>query len=269
MADAIGFIAGESPLPQLAVREARRQGKKVVVAAVKNLAAPELAAAADAWAEFSLGQLGAVIRFYKKHGVHQALMVGRVRHAAIFSIWEADGQFIRFLTKVKDKTTTSLLAALADFFSKAGIEIIDSTFFLKDYLVAAKNYTPRLRIGKDLARDIEFGWQKAWGIAALDIGQTVCVKNRAVVAVEAMEGTDRAIARAAEIAGPGLVVVKVSRPTHDMRFDVPVVGLSTMSLLRECRAAAFVLEAGKTLMLDREPVLDLARQEKIVLVGKT
>ena len=142
---------------------------------------------------FPLGQLGAVIRFFKKHGVRRALMVGRVRHAAIFSIWKADSQFIRFLAKVKDKTTTSLLAALADFFFAEGIEIVDSTVFLKDYLVAAKNYTPRRKIGKNLARDIEFGWEKAWGIAALDIGQTVCVKNRAVVAVEAMEGTDRAI----------------------------------------------------------------------------
>jgi DUF1009 family protein len=269
MADTIGFIAGESQLPLLAVREARRQGKKVIVAAVKNLAVPELAGEADAWAEFSVGQLGAVIRFFRKHGVHRALMVGRVSHSAIFSIWKADGQFIRFLAKVKDKTTTSLLATLADFFLSAGIEIIDSTVFLKNYLVAAKNYTPGRKVSESLAQDMEFGWEKAWGIAALDIGQTICVKNRAVVAVEAMEGTDRAIARAAEIAGPGLVVLKVSRPSHDMRFDVPVVGLSTMALLKECRAAAFVLEAGKTLMLDQPQVLDLARQGKIVLLGRT
>jgi DUF1009 family protein len=228
-----------------------------------------LAGEADAWAEFSVGQLGAVIRFFRKHGVHRALMVGRVSHSAIFSIWKADGQFIRFLAKVKDKTTTSLLATLADFFLSAGIEIIDSTVFLKNYLVAAKNYTPGRKVSESLAQDMEFGWEKAWGIAALDIGQTICVKNRAVVAVEAMEGTDRAIARAAEIAGPGLVVLKVSRPSHDMRFDVPVVGLSTMALLKECRAAAFVLEAGKTLMLDQPQVLDLARQGKIVLLGRT
>jgi len=268
MAETIGFIAGDSQLPLLAAREARRQGKKIIVAAVKNLAVPELAEEADAWAEFSIGQLGAVIRFFKMHGVRQAVMVGRVSHAAIFSIWKADGQFIRFLSKVKDKTTTSLLATLADFFLSAGIEIIDSTTFLKDHLVTVKNYTPRRKIGTDLGRDIEFGWQKAWGIASLDIGQTICVKNRAVVAVEAMEGTDRAIARAAEIAGPGLVVIKVSRPNHDMRFDVPVVGLPTMTILKDCRAAAFVLEAGKTLMLDQPQVIELAKKTKIVLLGK-
>ncbi|HSQ35787.1 MAG TPA: UDP-2,3-diacylglucosamine diphosphatase LpxI [Candidatus Binatia bacterium] len=269
MADPIGFIAGESPLPLLAVRAARRQGKTTVVAAIRGLAAPDLAAAADTWAEFSIGQLGAVIRYFKKHGVRRALMVGRVNHAAIFSIWKADAQFIRFLAKVKDRTTTSLLSTLADYFSGAGIEIIDSTTFLRDQLVTAKNYTPQLRIGVNLARDIEFGWEKAWGIAALDIGQTVCVKNRAVVAAEAMEGTDRAITRAAEIAGPGLVVVKVSRPCHDMRFDVPVVGLATMKRLAECRAAAFVLEAGKTLMLDQPEVIAQARRAKIVLMGRT
>ncbi len=269
MAEAIGFIAGEPPLPLLAVRSARRQGRKVVVAAVKAAAPRELAAEADAWAEFSIGQLGAVIRYFKKNSVRQAVMVGRVTHASIFSLWQADVQFVRFLATLRDRTTTSLLAALADFFSRSGIEIIDSTVFLKEYLVAEKNYTPRLHIGAGLARNIEFGWQKAWGISALDIGQTVCIKDRSVVAVEAMEGTDRAIARAAEIAGPGLVVIKVSRPDHDMRFDVPVVGLATMTLLRECRAAAFVLEAGRSLMLDQPEVIAMARKEKIVLLGKT
>jgi hypothetical protein len=269
MADAIGFIAGEPPLPLLAVRGAHRQGRKAIVAAVKNAAPRELAAEADAWAEFSIGQLGALIRFFRKNGVRQAVMVGRVTHASIFSLWRADGQFIRFLATLKDRTTTSLLAALADFFSRSGIEIIDSTVFLEEYRVAEKNYTPRRRIAAGLARDIEFGWSKAWGIAALDIGQTVCIKDRSVVAVEAMEGTDRAIARAAEIAGPGLVVIKVSRPDHDMRFDVPVVGLATMTLLKKVRAAAFVLEAGRSLMLDQAEVIAMAREEKIVLLGKT
>ena len=268
MSEPVGIIAGESVLPVLSCREARRRGVRTVVAAVKGLALPELAASADEWAEFSLGQLGSVIRFFKKHGVRRALMIGRVKHAAIFSVWTADGSFLRFLARVKDRTTTSLLAALADFFSREGIEIIDSTFFLKDHLVAPRNYTPRLRLGKALARDIEFAWEKAWGIAALDIGQTVCVKDRAVVAVEAMEGTDRAIARGGEIAGPGLVVAKVSRPGHDMRFDVPVVGLGTMEVLEKCRAAAFVLEAGKTLMLDGEEMAARASQGKIIVMGK-
>jgi len=269
MNDTVGIIAGESVLPLLSCREARRQGKRTVVAAVKGLALPELAREADAWAEFSLGQLGGVIRFFKWNGVRQALMIGRVKHAAIFSIWTMDGKFLRFLAKVKDKTTTSLLAALADFFSNEGIEIIDSTFFLTEYLVEAKNYTPHVRVKDALAWDIEFAWEKAWGLAALDIGQTVCIKNRAVVAVEAMEGTDQAITRAAGIAGPGLVVAKVSRPGNDMRFDVPVVGLKTMGILEDCRAAAFVMEARKTLMLDRDDMIGRAGKKNIVLMGKT
>jgi hypothetical protein len=135
--------------------------------------------------------------------------------------------------------------------------------------VAAKNYTPRLRLSKALAGDIAFAWEKAWGIAALDIGQTLCVKGRAVVAVEGMEGTDSAIERAAAIAGAGLVVAKVSRPGQDMRFDLPVVGRRTMEVLAESRAAAFILEAGKTLMLDPEEFIARAMQSKIILVGKT
>jgi len=195
-------------------------------------------------------------------------MLGRVRHAAVFSAWTADAKFLRFLAKVKDRTTTSLLSTLADFFAAEGIEIIDSSFFLKEHLVIAKNYTPRLRLTKALAGDIEFAWEKAWGIATLDIGQTLCVKSRAVVAVEAMEGTDRAIERAAAIAGPGLVVAKVSRPGQDMRFDLPVVGQRTMEVLAEKRAAAFVLEAGKTLMLDPEALVARAERGRIIVLGK-
>jgi UDP-2,3-diacylglucosamine hydrolase len=269
MTETVGIIAGESILPLLSCREARLRGVGTAVAAVKGLALPELAAAADHWAEFPIGRLGGVIRFFQRHGVRRALMIGRVKHAEIFSLWTADGKFLRFLAQVKDRTTTSLLASLADFFSREGIEIIDSTYFLTEHLVAARNYTPRLRIKEPLARDIAFAWEKAWGIAALDIGQTVCVKDRAVVAVEAMEGTDRAIERAAAIAGAGLVVAKVSRPGHDMRFDVPVVGLRTMALLEECRAAAFVLEAGRTLMLDQPEMAARAAGKKIVLMGKT
>ena len=269
MAETIGIIAGESPLPLLSCREARRRGVRTVVAAVKGLALPGLAAEADEWAEFSLGQLGGVIRYFKRRDVNRALMIGRVRHASIFSLWSADAKFLRFLARVKDRTTTSLLAALADFFASEGIEIIDSTTFLGEHLVQARNYTPRLRLTKALAENIDFAWEKAWGIAALDIGQTVCVKGRAVVAVEAMEGTDEAIGRAGRIAGPGLVVVKVSRPGRDMRFDVPVAGPGTLAALESCRAAAFVLEAGRTLLLDGDAMAARAGKNRIVLMGKS
>ncbi len=269
MNETIGIIAGESPLPLLSCQEARRRGVRTVVAAVKGLATAGLSREADEWGEFSLGQLGGVIRFFKQHGVSRALMIGRVRHASIFSLWTADAKFLRFLSRLKDRTTTSLLAALADFFAGEGIEIIDSTTFLSGHLVQERNYTPRLRLTKTLQRDIEFAWEKAWGIAGLDIGQTVCVKGRAVVAVEAMEGTDQAIARAGKIAGPGLVVAKVSRPGRDMRFDVPVAGPGTMDVLEAWRAAAFVLEAGRTLLIDGEAMAARAGRNKIILMGKT
>lgn len=268
MSETIGIIAGEPPLPELTCRAARQQGWRTVVAAVKGAAGAGLAAEADEWAEFPLGRLGALIRYFQARQVRRALMIGRVRHAAVFSPWKADVAFVRFLAGVRDRTTTALLSSLADFFTAAGIEIVDSSFFLREHLVAARSYTPRLRPGRAVRDDIEFAWGKAWGLAGLDIGQTVCVRGRAVVAVEAMEGTDRAIARAGKIAGPGLVVAKVSRPAGDMRFDVPVVGAGTMAVLEECRAAVFVLEAGRTLMLDGEEMAARASRSKMILMGK-
>lgn len=269
MAETIGIIAGEPPLPLLTCRAARGRGWRTVVASIRGAAGADLAAEADEWAEFPLGRLGGLIRFFKSHGVKRALMIGRVEHAAVFSVMAADAKFLRFLAGVRDRTTTSLLAALADFFAAEGIEIIDSSFFLKEHLVAAGNYTPRLRLSKALRGEIDFAWQKAWGLARLDIGQTVCVKNRAVVAVEAMEGTDRAIERAAAISGPGLVVAKVSRPGQDMRFDLPVAGQRTLDVLVAAGAAAFVLEAGRALLLDPVSLAERARRSKIILMGKT
>ena len=269
MSETIGIIAGEPPLPELSCRAARRQGWRTVVAAVKGAADPGLAAEADEWAEFPLGRLGALLRYFQARQVRRALMIGRVRHAAVFSPWKTDAAFVRFLAGVRDRTTTALLSALADFFAAEGVEIVDSSFFLREHLVAARSYTPRLRPGRAVRDDIEFAWGKAWGLAGLDIGQTVCVKGRAVVAVEAMEGTDAAIERAAAIAGPGLVVAKVSRPGQDMRFDLPVAGPRTLEVLGAARAAAFVLEAGRTLLLDPPAMAEQARRHGVILMGRT
>jgi len=270
MAETIGIIAGEPPLPLLTCRAARRLGWHTVVASVRGAAAPDLAAEADEWAEFPLGRLGGLIRFFRSRGVKRALMIGRVPHASVFSAMAADAKFLRFLAGVRDRTTTSLLAALADFLAGEGIEIIDSSFFLKEHLVAARNYTPRLRLTRALRGDIDFAWQKAWGLASLDIGQTVCVKGQGRRGRwRPLEGTDRAIERAAAIAGPGLVVAKVSRPGQDMRFDLPVAGPRTLDVLAAARAAAFVLEAGRTLLLDPASLAERARRNKIILMGRT
>ncbi len=268
MPDTIGVIAGESVLPLLSIREARRQGVITVVAGIHGLTLKAVRCESDYYAEFSLGEIGKFFRFFLDHSAHRAIMVGRVRHRAIFSLLSVDRKFFKLLRKIKDKTTTSLLSTIADFFQEEGIEVLDSTTFLKQFLVEEKLYTPKRTLRPAVAADIEFGWQKAWGIAGLDIGQTVCVKGRAVIAVEAMEGTDRTISRAGEIAGPGVVTVKVSRPGHDMRFDVPVVGMDTMAALVKVKAAALVLEAHRTLLLDGEPFLAMATKNKISVLGK-
>lgn len=268
MAETIGIIAGEPPLPELTCRAARRRGWRTVVAAVRGAADPALAGECDEWAEFPLGRLGGLIRYFKGRGVERALMIGRVPHPSIFSALAADAKLLRFLAGVRERGTTALLSALADFLAGEGIEIIDSTLFLGEHLVAPRNYTPRLRPGKALRDDIDFAWEKAWALAGQDIGQTVCVKGRAVVAVEAMEGTDRAIERAGALAGPGLVVAKVSRPNQDLRFDVPVAGARTLEVLAAVRASAFVLEAGRTLLLDPALLAAQAARAGILLMGK-
>lgn len=268
MPDTIGVIAGESILPLLSIREARRQGIITVVAGIHGLTLKAVRDEADHYAEFSLGEIGKLFRFLQGHSAHRAIMVGRVRHRTIFSLLSVDRKFFKLLKKIKDKTTTSLLSTIADFFQEEGIEVLDSTTFLKRYLVEEKLYTPKRGLRSAVVADIEFGWQKAWGIAGLDIGQTICVKGRAVIAVEAMEGTDRTILRAGEIAGPGVVAVKVSRPGHDMRFDVPVVGIGTMEALVKIRASALVLEAHRTLLLDGEPSVAMAIKNQISVLGK-
>jgi len=265
MNEVIGFIAGESVLPRLAVRQARGEGRQTVVAGIRGLTRPEVGRLADRYREFSLGQLGGVIRFFKANRVRQAVMVGRVGHPSIFTLLTADRHFYTLLKRIKNKTTTALLSVLADFFLQHGIEIIDSSSFLSDYLARERDYTPVVKPDRNIIADIEFGWEKAWGIAALDIGQTVCVKNRAVVAVEAMEGTDQTIRRAAAMAGPGLVVVKVSRPGGEMRFDIPVIGLGTIKTMQKARAAALVVEADRTLMLDAQKLIGLASKSGIAV----
>jgi len=269
MSEPIGVIAGESILPVLSIQEARRQGRPTIVAAIRGGYLPELRDAADIFAEFSLSQIGKAVRFFQNNGVKQAIMVGRVRHPAIFDMVKADWAFLGLLTKARSRTTTNLLLMVIDFFRENSIEFVDSTLFLQPLLVQQKGYPLMSRAGSKLATDIDFGWEKAWGIAALDIGQTVCVKGKAVIAVEAMEGTDRTIERAAQIAGSGVVVVKVSRPGNEMRFDVPVIGAQTVDLLIRVKAAALVVQADHTLMLDQEYCIHRARPAKLVIMGKS
>jgi DUF1009 family protein len=211
-------------------------------------------------------QLGKMLRFFKNQGVEKAIKAGQVKHVQIFSSSIPDLRMVKMLLRLPRKNTDALIGAVADELASEGIELIDSTHFLNDFLPAAGPLTKRGPDEHERA-DIEYGLEVAHEIARLDLGQTIVVRDRACVAIEAMEGTDAVIRRAGQLARGRLTVVKIAKPDQDMRFDVPVVGLSTIQTMIEAGATCLCLTAGKTLMFEREDVCALANKQKIAVVA--
>jgi DUF1009 family protein len=267
----IGLIAGNGSFPFLALRGARSLGHDVTVVAVKEEAFPELEEEARRqgaevhWV--SLGHLGRCIRILKAAGVSRAVMAGQVKHVKIFSGIVPDMTLLSVLAKLRSRNTDALISAVADVMRGEGIELLDSTAFLEPLLAREGVLTARPPTDDERA-DFEFGYRMADAVAALDIGQTVAVKARAVVAVEAMEGTDAVIARAGAVAGPGARIVKVAKPNQDMRFDVPVIGLATIDAMRSAQAGALSIDAGRTLVLDGANVFAAANDAGLTIVGR-
>jgi UDP-2,3-diacylglucosamine hydrolase len=267
----IGLIAGNGKFPFLALKGARSLGHDVTVVAVKEEAWADLETAArEASAEFhwvSLGQLGRCIKILKTAGISQAVMAGQVKHVKIFSGIIPDLTLLSVFRKLKARNTDALISAVADVMRDEGIELLDSTAFL-DPLLAREGVLTTRAPSEDEQADFTFGYNIADAIAALDIGQTIAVKHKAVVAVEAMEGTDEVIGRAGYLAGPGVRIVKVAKPNQDMRFDVPVIGIATIQAMRTAGATALSIDAGRTLVLDVEHVFASANEAKIAIVGR-
>jgi DUF1009 family protein len=267
----IGIIAGNGRFPFLALQGARSLGHDVTVVAVKEEAFPELEQAArDADASFhpvSLGHLGQCIKILKADGVSRAVMAGQVKHSKIFSGIVPDLTLLSVLTRLKARNTDALLSAVADVMRDHGIELMDSTAFLGPLLAGEGILTSRSP-SEDEQADFVFGYRVADTIAGLDVGQTIVVKNGAVVAVEAMEGTDEVIERAGRVAGAGIRVVKVAKPNQDMRFDVPVIGSATIDAMKSAGATAMTIDAGRTLVIDGEKVFAAAREAGIAIVGR-
>jgi UDP-2,3-diacylglucosamine hydrolase len=267
----IGLIAGNGRFPFLVLQGARSLGREVTVVAVKEEAFPELEEAARAagaaihWV--SLGHLGTCIKILKAAGVAEAVMAGQVKHVRIFSGVVPDLTLLSVLTKLRSRNTDALISAVADVLRGEGIELLDSTVFLAPLLAGEGVLTSRAPDEAEQA-DIEFGYGMADAIAGLDIGQAIAVKDKAVVAVEAMEGTDEMIARAGQLAGPGTRVVKVAKPNQDMRFDVPVVGLTTLEVMRSAGATALSIDAGRTLVIDGDRAYGAADAAGITIVGR-
>jgi DUF1009 family protein len=269
----LGLIAGNGRFPFLVLDAARGAGHDVTVVAIKEEATSELADAAARppaaslhWV--SLGQLGKCISALKNAGVREAVMAGQVKHTKLFSDIVPDMTLLGVLMRLKSKNTDALIAGVADALRDHGINLLDSTAFLTPLLARAGVLTRRAPTEDEL-HDLEFGGRMADALAATDVGQTVAVKSAAVVAVEAMEGTDAVIARAGQLAGAGTRVIKVAKPNQDMRFDVPVIGVPTIVAMKMAGATALSVDAGKTLMIDGDAIIKAADEAGICIVGRT
>jgi DUF1009 family protein len=253
-----GLIAGNGRFPFLVLEGARSQGIDMAVIALKEEASPELEKIAKRLHWVSLGELSKTIDLMHQEGVKQAVMAGQVKHNKIFSAIRPDWKLAKLLFSLPRKNTDSLIGAVARVLEDEGIRLVDSTMFLKP-LVPDPGVLTRRAPSDHEAEDMAYGLGVGRQIASMDIGQTVVIADCACVAVEAMEGTDETIARAARITGgKPLVVVKVSKPGQDMRFDVPVVGLPTIEQMRGGGATALAVDAGRTLLFDRAKLIELA-----------
>jgi DUF1009 family protein len=262
-----GLIAGNGKFPFLVLEAARSQGIDMVVAAIKEETFPEIEQHAKTVHWLSLGQLGKLIKTFKAEGVDRAIMAGQVKHKQIFSSIIPDLKMIQLLASLATKNTDSLIGAVARLLESEGIRLLDSTSFLQPLLPSPGVLTSRTP-SDDEKRDLDYGYQIARELGRLDLGQTVVVSDAACVALEAMEGTDAVIERAASlVGGRPLRIVKLAKPNQDLRFDVPVIGLPTIRLMQRCKATALAIEAGKTLLIDRGELISEANANQITIVA--
>lgn len=268
----IGLIAGNGGFPFLVLRAARQIRHDVVVVAIKGEADPSLESLAaelggTTFEWISLGQLGRCIAALKGGGVSRAVMAGQVKHVKLFTDVMPDLTMLSVLGRLVTKNTDALITGIADVLQKNDITLMNSTELLVD-LLARPGVLTRQKPSAAMSADFDFGYPVADAIGGLDVGQTIVVKDRAVVAVEAMEGTDETIARAGKLAGAGVRVVKVAKPRQDMRFDVPVVGVPTIAAMRAAGADGLSIDARRTLVLDGEDFIRAADAAGIVVVGR-
>ena len=262
----LGLIAGNGRFPFLAAAGARRAGRRVVALAIREEASAELEAEVDELHWIGLGQLGRGISILQRAGAREAIMAGQVKHRRIFSGIVPDLKLLGVLARLAFQNTDSLIGAVADALGRDGITLLPSVVFLADQLATAGPMTRR-QPDREEGKDVRYGETVARALAGMDHGQTAVEKQRAAVALEAMEGTDETIRRAGRIAGPGTTVVKVSKPRQDMRFDVPVVGAGTLVAMREAGSCVLALDAGRTLLIDRAAFLAQAEADGVAVLG--
>ena len=267
MSPRVAIIAGSGRFPFHIAREAKRQGFEVVALGIQGWADASLASHVDAYEELGIGQLRQWIERLKAHGIREAIMAGKVTKAVLLdgrTAFDADAQAL--IGRLGDFSVSALLGAIGQRLAAEGIQLLDSSTFLSASLCPPGPLTVR-RPSAAEEDDVRLGLQVARQLATLDVGQTVVVKGRVVIAVEALEGTDAAIQRAHALVGSGLVVVKSAAVNQDRRFDLPVIGPKTLQILRECGASCLAVEAGATLLLDRDALIASANDAGLCLVG--
>jgi DUF1009 family protein len=262
-----GLIAGNGRFPILALESARQLGMDITVIAIQEEASKEVESLAGRCHWISLGQLSKLIDICKDEGIAEVMMCGQVKHAKIFSSIVPDWRLVKLLASLPSKNTDGLIGGVHKILADEGIQLRDSTVLLKPLLAGAGPLTRR-KPSKDEMTDIEYGRRVANALAGFDVGQSVAICERACVALEAMEGTDAMLRRAASLVnGRRLSLIKVARRREHLLFDVPVAGLSTIPVMRETGTTVLAVEAGRTLLLDKEKMLDAANEADIAIIG--
>jgi UDP-2,3-diacylglucosamine hydrolase len=265
--DVLGIIAGNGAYPQLLANSARKAGvKKIVSAAFTDETDPVLAQHVDLVEWMRVGQLGRLLNFFRDQKVHHAIMAGQIAPKNLFDL-RPDWKALLLLGRLKQRNAESIFAAIADELAVIDIDLLPATTFLEDSL-ALTGLIAGPKLSRREQEDVDLGWKIAKEIARLDIGQTVIVKNGTVVAVEALEGTNETIERGGALARKDAIMVKVAKPNQDTRFDVPVIGIETIRVAAEAKLRVIAVEAGKTLLLERGAIVDLANRSKISLVAR-
>ena len=265
--ETLGIIAGNGVYPTELSAVARHAGvKKIVAAAFINETDPSLGPAVDTIEWLRVGQLGRLLKFFREAGVRRAIMAGQIAPRNLFDL-HPDWKALLLLARLKQRNAESIFGGIAIELEKAGVELLPATTFLEDML-ASRDLIAGPKLNRRQRNDIDFGWNIAKEIARLDIGQTVIVKNGTVLAVEGLDGTNETIRRGGKLAGTGAIMIKVSKPNQDMRFDVPVIGLETVRAAHEAQVRAIVVEAGRTLLLQKTAILEQADRAQISLFGR-
>jgi DUF1009 family protein len=263
----LGIIAGNGVYPRLLADSARRAGvKKIVATAFAGETGPALEQHVDLIEWMRVGQLNRLLKFFHAQDIHHAIMAGQIAPKNLFDL-QPDWKALLLLGKLKERNAESIFAAIAAELAKIDVELLPATTFLEDSL-APSGLVAGAKLSRQEEEDVDLGWKVAKEIARLDIGQTVIVKNGTIVAVEALEGTNETIKRGGALAHDGAAMVKVTKPSQDMRFDVPVIGVETIRIATEAKLRVIAVEAGKTLLLERDAIVDLANRSRITIVAR-